>query len=379
MRRFCPFFYGILLAGLGLAGCGPRNTFEPPPPPEVDVAHPAREDVTVYRVFPGRLEAVESVTIQARVHGTLEEIRFQDGDIVEPGQVLFVIEQEPYKTDVQRAEAQLAQAKAAMTLAEAARSRKQKAFQNQAVSELDLLSAEADVESAQAAILAAEAALTRAELNLSYTMVKSPILGQVDRHRVSVGNLVGGAAPSLLTTVVSVHPIDCYFSVDERSGILMRRLADERGAALENAFTNLVLELADGSELEARGVIDFKENQIDPATGTLMVRARFPNENGLLTPGMFGRVRVPYRQPGALLIPERAIARDMTGPYVWLVTENNVVARRAVELGPLAGERRIIVSGLEPADTVVVRGIQRVRPGSPVRIKTAPGQGAGAD
>ena len=357
--------------GVGLIGCGPQNVFEPPPPPEVEVGQPVVEDVTVYRAFPGRLQAVESVAIQARVHGTLEEISFRDGDLVEAGQVLFGIEQAPYKADVQLAEAQLAQAQAALALAGAALSRKQKAFEVQAVSELDLLTSEADVESAKAAIQAAEAALVRAKLNLSYTTVTAPISGQLDRHRVSVGNLVGGAQASLLTTLVSVDPIDCYFSVDERSSILLRRLAADQGNEVREIFTDLVLELADGTVHASLGFIDFTETQIDAATGTLMVRARFPNQDGLLKPGMFGRVRVPYPQPGAMLIPERAILRDMSGPYVLLVQADSQVERRDVELGTQVDDRRVITAGLAETDSLIVRGIQRARPGSAVQTRSA--------
>lgn len=376
MKYVLVSFLGWLV--LTVSGCGPRNVFDPPPPPEVEVGHPVVEDVTVYRAFPGRLQAVESVAIQARVHGTLEEIRFNDGDIVEAGQLLFVIEQAPYETDVRRAEAQLAQAQAALSLAEAALSRKQKAFEVQAVSELDLLTSEADVESATAAIQAAKATLVSSELNLSYTTVKAPIDGRVDRHRVSVGNLVGGAQPTLLTTLVSVDPIDCYFSVDERSGILLRRMAETRVHDTSEVFTELVLELADGSVHDAAGSIDFAENRIDPATGTLMVRARFPNPDGLLVPGMFGRVRVPHIQQGALLIPERSILRDMSGPYVFLVQDEDQVERRDIELGALVEGRRIVLSGLDESDIVVVRGIQRARPGIKVRTQSSSTAASGA-
>jgi RND family efflux transporter MFP subunit len=367
MKYFLMLVMGC--CALSLTACGPRNVFEPPPPPEVHVGRPVVEDVTVYRAFPGRLQAVESVSIQARVQGTLEEIRFRDGDMVEAGQVLFIIEQKPYEADMQRAEAQLAQARAALSLAEAALSRRQKAFEIQAVSELDLLTSKAEVESAKAAIQAAEAGMTRAQLNLSYATVTAPISGQVDRHRVSVGNQVGGGQATLLTTLVSVDPIDCYFSVDERSSIMLRRIATDQGRTLEDIFSDLLLELADGSVHTSAGVIDFAETQIDAMTGTLMVRARFPNESRLLKPGMFGRVRVPYSQPDATLIPERAILRDMTGPYVLVVEGGNQVARRDVELGPQVGDRRVITAGLAETDTLIVRGIQRARPGSTVRTR----------
>ena len=364
---------------MGIMGCGPRNVFDPPPPPQVEVGQPTVEDVTIFHAFPGRLQAVDSVAIQARVHGVLEEIRFQDGDVVNEGQVLFVIEQEPYQADVRRAEAQVAQARAAFSLAEAALSRKRNAFAIQAVSELDLLSSQADMENAKAAIQAAEAALDRAVLNFSYTTVKAPIAGQVDRHRVSVGNLVGGAQPTLLTTLASMDPIDCYFSVDERTSIMLRRMARERGTNRSERFSGLLLELADGSVHDAPGTIDFTETQIDPATGTLMVRARFPNPHGLLVPGMFGRVRVPYQKPDALLIPETAIMREMSGIVVLVVNAEGIVERRQIEVGPLVETRRVITSGLETTDTLIVRGIQRARPGMPVRIRAAADADTGAN
>ncbi len=368
MKKMRYVLYGLMVCVA--IGCGPRNVFEPPLPPEVEVGLPVVEDATVYRVFPGRLQAVESIAIQARVHGILEQIHFDDGDYVEAGQPLFVIEPAPYKADVQAAEAQLLQARSALKLAESALSRKQKAFEIQAVSELDLLSSEADVEAAHGAIQAAEAKLDRAKLNLSYTTVTAPIDGRVDRHRVSVGNLVGGAQPTLLTTLISVDPIDCYFSVDERSQLFLRRHSAQMETDTPMASRAVQLELADGSILEADGYMDFQETQVDPATGTLMVRARFPNPDGKLSPGMFGRVRIPFPYPDAMKIPERVIQRDMTGPYVLEVLPDNTVEIRHLELGPLDGEQRIVVSGLEPDARVIVRGLQRVRPGIEVQVES---------
>jgi RND family efflux transporter MFP subunit len=369
------FGFGVFAMVMGLlAGCGPRNEFQPPPPPVVEIGQPVVEDVTVYRAFPGRLQAVESVSILARVPGTLEEIAFTDGDRVDVGQVLFRIEAAPYEADVLQAQAQLAQAESALSLANAALSRRQLAFETRAVSEIDLLTSEADVAAAEAAIQAAEAVLAKAQLNLSYTTVTAPIAGQVDRHLVSVGNVVGGPQSALLTTLVSVDPIDCYFSVDERSSILLRRHVLESGRAATETFSDIQLELADGQLAEQTGALDFAETQIDAATGTLMVRARFPNENGLLVPGMFGRVRIPFNQPGALLIPELAIQRDMSGPYV-LVVNNDVAEQRYIELGPLADTRRVVTSGLDESDRIVVSGVQRARPGSPVRTQAASAAG----
>ena len=199
-----------------LSACKPPNEFQPPPPPVVSVENPVVKDVTLYDTFPGRVEARDSVTLTARVSGFLNEIHFADGAPVKKGQKLFTIEQEGYLAAVNAAKAYLAQAEAGLSLAKASLSRKQKAFESQAVSELDVLTAEADVQAAETSVKSAAAGLEQAELNLSYTVIMSPMDGVMSKREVSIGNLVGPGAVSDLAYLVSVDPANVYFSIDER-------------------------------------------------------------------------------------------------------------------------------------------------------------------
>lgn len=364
----CLFF---LLAVLIVSGCSPRNEYEPPPPPEVETRAPIVQDTVVYRSYPGRLQAIESVAIYARVQGRLEEVAFTDGDLVKAGDLLFRIEPDAYEADVKGSSAQLAQAQAAAKLAKTTRARKERAFQAQAISEIDFLAADADVQAATAAIEAAEATLAKAQLNLSYTIITAPISGRLDRSLISAGNLVGGPQPALLTTLVGLDPIDCYFAVDERAQIQLLNTLLTKGHSIAALSPAVKLELADGTVYEQTGIIDFTETAVDPSTGTLMVRARFPNPDGQLVPGMFGRVRIPFEQPQAMLIPERALLRDMIGSYVLVVRPDSIVESRYLTLGPLVETQRIITEGLNGDEQVAVSGLQRIRPGMTVQVRSA--------
>lgn len=364
-----PLFFLCLL----LAGCGPRNTFQPPPPPMVTVAPPVIQDITVYHKYPGRTEAVDSVELRARVQGYLETLSFEDGQHVEAGDTLMVIEQAPFQALLQSAEAQLTQAKASESLAQASLERKKRAFANQAVSELDVLSAEADVEVASGDIQAAEAAVQTAKLNLSYATIKAPIGGMISRHYVSEGNLVGGGEATLLALLVSEDPIYCYFSVDERTLIFFaKKLKDIDPADVPEADRMKVkMELAEGSIYPVEGVVDYVDNTFDPETGTLNVRARFENPSKVLRGGMFGKVMIPLEFKQAMLVPESAIQRDMVGSYVLVVTAENKVESRYLKLGPVYENQRVIESGLKANEQVVVEGLQRARPGIEVRTEAA--------
>lgn len=363
----------MLLAAIGLsAACGPRNTFQPPPPPEVTVAPPTREDVTVYHGFPARVDAVETIELQARVPGFLTRIHFKEGAFVANGDLLFTIEPEPYEAALAGANARLAQAEASRNLAEAALQRKQRAFEKQAVSELDVLTAEADVQAAEAAVEAARAAVATAEINLSYTTLAAPVDGRISRSFVSEGNLVGAGGTTRLAVLVSTDPMQVYFSIDERR-LLPRMLAAIERGETRATMPPVKLELADGAEYPLEGRIDYFDNVIDRETGTLDGRAVFANPDGLLAPGMFARILIPEQIAGALLVPELSIQRDLLGPYVLTVGADNKVESAYVELGPRLGERRVIADGLPPDARVIVKGMQRARPGLPVN-PSAPGQ-----
>ena len=363
----------LLLGCLTISGCGKKNEFQPPPPPLVSVATPAVEDVVLYESYPGRIEAKDTVHIVARVSGILEKIHFTDGARVEEGDLLFSLEQENYRAAVNAAKADMARAQAALGLAEASLSRKQKAYEVQAVSELDILSAQADVEAAKAAVNVSAASLENAELNFSYTTLHAPMNGVMSNSSVSEGNLVGPGAVTQLSVLVSTDQANVTFHIDERR--LLPKLRRQEGKETRGLDTlpPVKLQLADGVEYPIEGRVDFIDNIVDRLTGTMRVRAVFGNPDNLLFAGMFARVLVPVPTPAALLIPEEAIQRDLIGPFVYTVGAGEVVESRYLEIGELTGQRRIVLKGLQPGDRIVSKGLQRVRSGSTVRVDTGTG------
>lgn len=369
MKTFLLPCIGLLL----LAGCSKQNEFQPPPPPQVGVQPPLIADVTLYETFPGRVSAKDSVVLVARVPGFLQEIHFRDGAIVKQGDLLFTIEQAGYEAALNASKGQLAQAKAAQSLADAALSRKKKAFESQAVSELDVLSAEADVEAAAAAVQSAQAAVEAAELNLSYTEVFAPMDGVISDAAVSTGNLVGPGSVSNLARLVSVEQANVRFSMDERRLLpKLRMLAASTGVGIEG-LPPVRLSLADGKIYPLEGKVDFAGNVLSSQTGTLEVRAVFDNPDRLLIDGMFARVEIPVPVPGAMLVPETAIQKNLVGSYVYTLNGENVVEISYIEPGALTEGRRIVLGGLDPGARVITKGIQRVRPG----VKAAVSSGGG--
>lgn len=362
------FRYGIIVAAsvFALVGCRAKNTFIQPPPPEVTVAKPDRRDVTVFITAPGRIQARDSVEIRARVSGFLDSVDFIDGQTVEEGQQLFLIEPEPYVAALDAAKAQLSSAIAKRGIAQINYDRRVQAYETKAVSEIDVLTAKADLDSAEADVLSAESALTQAEIDLSYTKVTSPVTGRAARRLVSAGNLVGGAEATLLTTVVVQDPILVYFNVSER--IIVPRLGALNNLSEEDLdrAPEVFVELADGSRYAEAGHIDFIDNRADETTGTVTVRAEFPNKGGELLGGLFGRVLIPDPTEDALLVPDLAVQRDIGGTYLLVVNSQNIVEAQYVELGPKVGTERIVIEGLTGDENVIVNGLQRARPGIPV-------------
>ena len=360
---------GIILVASAAVACAAPPEMPPPSPPEVGVSEPIRREVTLFREFTGQTRAAESVEVRARVSGTLEEMQFVPASMVQKGKVLFVVEPRPYKASLDAAVAALRSTEAQLARAKSDLRRVQQAAKTNAVSESDVDLALAQRDVAEANVLSADAALDQAELQYSYTQVIAPISGQVGRNRVDVGNVVSASQATLLTTINKIQPIHAYFDVPEQALLEMLRIrggerlqtADENQPAVEMA--TLV-----GEGFPHKGQFDFISNTVDSATGTIEVRAIFPNEEQVLFPGLFVRMRVTIGSvPGTILVDERAIGTDLGGRFVYLVGDGDVVEQRYVELGPVETDGMIPVwEGLEGSETYIVDGVLRARPGMPV-------------
>ena len=355
----------LMLSVLGLSGCNQQEGSDSAPAegpaPSVTVISVERQDVTTEFEFVGRIEAIDHVDIRARVDGFLDERLFEEGEDVAAGDLLFVIEPEPYEASVAEAEANLERAQAAIPLTERALDRAEQLFSRGNISEAALDDAQAATDQAVADVAAREADLERAQINLSYTQIASPIDGRVSREAFSIGNLVGPDS-GVLTTVTRLDPIYALFSVSERDIISFNRQQAAGDASLEDIV--LGLRLPDDSDLGSEGQIDFVDSQVDATTGTVTIRGVFGNPDRLLLPGQFVTVVVSSRDTeAALTVPQAAIQQDQAGRFVLVVDESNSVEVRRVEVGQQIETDWIIEGGLTEGDLVVTDGIQRIRPG----------------
>jgi multidrug efflux system membrane fusion protein len=370
LQRLPPILALLLLA---LAGCG-SNAQAPsaPPPPVVKIDHPQLREITLWDEYPGRIAAVASVDVRARVDGYLDKVNFKAGDQVSKGDLLFVIDPRPYRTRLNHAQAELEQARARLDLARNNKVRAERMYKSKAISEEEYDARSKGHLEAEAAVRSAEADVGEARLNLEFTEVRSPVAGRVGRELITAGNLVKGSGGdgTLLTFIVSVDPVYVYVDVDERSALKYRRLTGASGSAESRIPAQLAL--ADEAGFAHPGHIDYESPRLDAGTGTLTLRGVFPNPDGLLTPGLFTRLRVPGGVPHpALLLPDRAIASDLANRFVWVVKADNRVERRPVTLGPLSDGLRVIAEGLKPDDRVVIEGVQKLRPDQEVKPESA--------
>lgn len=355
-----------------IAACGEKNTYVAPPPPKVTVAAPQKKPVTRYLESTGNVAAVNSADLVARVAGFVEAIKYQDGDTVKKGQVLFVIEQKPYELKVQQAKASEDNAKAALISAQAAYQRQADLVPSGSASKAALDSALGTRDGAQAALDQASAATKLAENDLAYTQVTAPFDGIVTARRVSIGAFVSGnGAP--LASIVSSDPIYVNFSIGEQETIRVRAMIAERGltpAELKKVPVEVSLQTENG--YPHKGTLDYAAPTVDASTGTLAGRAILDNPKHVLLPGLFVRVRIPLGPPKEeLLVPDTALGTDQSGRYLLVVNKDNVVEQRRVELGPLDGTLQVIDKGVGAEDRVIVNGMLRAVPGQKVDPQSA--------
>ena len=331
--------------------------------PQVSVAPVISRQVTEFDEFTGRFEAVERVEIRPRVSGYISSISFTDGSEVKKGDVLFVIDPRPYEAERDRARAQLAQARSQLVLAKSERDRASSLLAQHALSQEEYDTRTAGREQAQANVEAAQAALDAAALNLSFTRISAPISGRISRALVTSGNLVS-SGQTLLTTLVSLDPIYVRFDGDEQAYLKFSKLARSNAREARNP---VLVALADETGYPHQGVMVFVDNELDPATGTIRGRARLDNHERLFTPGLFARVKLMgSTRHDAVLINDSAVGTDQTARFVLVVGTDNKVQYRPVTLGPIVDGLRVVQDGLAPGETIVVNGLQRVRPGAQI-------------
>jgi multidrug efflux system membrane fusion protein len=337
------------------------------PPPQVTVAQVVSKPVTEFDEFTGRFEAIERVEVRPRVSGYISSVNFTEGSEVKKGDVLFIIDQRPYAAELKHAQASLAQAKSALALAKSEKLRATNLLAQHAISQEEFDTRSSGDEQAEASVQVADAALDTAALNMTYTKVIASINGRVSRANVTAGNLVT-SGQTLLTTVVSLDPIYVRFDGDEKAYLRYEKEAKDRAAAGDKDSKSPVLVgLADETGYPHSGALVFVDNEVDPATGTIRTRARLDNHDRAFTPGLFARVRLlGDKTENALLINDSAIGTDQTVKYVLVVGADNKAEYRPVKLGPVIDGLRVVRDGLKPNETIVVNGLQRVRPGSPV-------------
>jgi RND family efflux transporter MFP subunit len=355
---------GILLL---IMACGESNVYAPPPPPQVNVSRPVRQEVADYLEFTGNTQAVNTVQLRARVQGFLEKVFFKDGDVVKKGQLLFLIQPNTYQAQLEQAEAQILQQKANYDHAVIETARYTKLVQQKAAAQTDLDNWRFQRDAYKAAMLAAQAARDLARLNLEYTRVVAPFDGRIDRRLKDPGNLVGAGEFTLLAEINQIDPIYVYFTINERELLRIMHQPVENPEGGEKLRT-LYLGLANETGHPHQGYFDFAAITVNPTTGTQQLRGVFPNPDFKILPGLFARIkaRLVGSKKETLLVPDVAIGYDQQGPYVLVADEKNVVERRGVKIGAKVEDLRVVDEGLTGDEWVITSGMLRALPGRPV-------------
>ncbi|TXN74483.1 efflux RND transporter periplasmic adaptor subunit [Methylobacterium sp. WL18] len=363
-----------LAAGFLLAGPLAQTAYAQAPggpPPKVTVAKPVVREIVEQDQYTGRFDAIDYVEVRARVTGYLEKINFMDGQTVKKGDLLFVIDRRPYKAALEQAQAALASAKARQSFSQTDLERAQTLSRSGNISEQVTdqrrqasLTAQADVDSAQAA-------LNNAQLNYDFSEVKAPVNGRISRRLVTEGNIVS-ADQTMLTTIVSLDPIWFSFTVDEKSFLKYQSsLGIGMGQTQQGKGVPIMIALSGEAKPTRKGTLDFVDNRVDNATGTILLRATVPNADQFIKPGLFGIVAMPATKPfQGVMIPDEAVAANQDKRIVYVIGPENVVQQKDVVLGPKVDGYRVIRSGLKGDETIVVNGVARIRPGAKVTPET---------
>jgi RND family efflux transporter MFP subunit len=358
-----------------LSGCSDQPKPQPPPPPKVTVAQPVHRRVTDYLDLSGNTQAVYTVQLVARVTGYLEQVLFRDGQLVKKGQPLFVIQRNTYENNLQQAEAAIQQYTAQLAYAESQFTRFSNLAQNKAAAQSDIDNWRFQRDQARANLRSAEAQRDLAVLNLSYTEVRAPLDGRIDRRLKDPGNLVGSDGNTVLAQINQVDPIYVYFNISDLDmARLLKRTGGVPGPSDDRKWPMQAgLPGEDGHPHKGR--LDFAAISLTSTTGTLLMRGVLSNPDGRILPGLYTRVRVPVEERAAFLVPDAAIGHDQQGAYVFVVNDKNVVERRGVKTGPAVDALRAIDDGLKGQEWVVVNGLLKAAPGRQVTPERESGAG----
>lgn len=364
-------FFGLIFSQVLLAT--PLLAEEQDNRPLVKVMTPEQRQVTEHQEFTGRFEAVEEVALRARVTGYLDAVHFRDGQIVSKGDLLFEIDPRPFEAALARAEAELARVQSQLKLTELEVNRGERLLTQQAISAEEVDSRRARFQEASASVAAARAAVQTAKLDLQYSKISAPVSGRISSRNIDIGNLVttdNNAMP--LTTIVKTDPLHFAFDVSEAEYLQFARVAGGEAALTGESEVKAQIRLADEDNWDREGIVDFVDNRLDQNTGTLRMRVRVANNDGLLRPGLFGRLRMAISEPyQGLLIPDRALVSDQAAKVVMLVNSDGDVEARPVTPGTLqANEMRVIRDGIDKDDQIIIEGLLKARPGSSVRTET---------
>jgi len=368
----------IICISIGITSCDSQSHSDSPalpPPPHVKIAQPLSQEVTEWDEYTGRIEAVSSVDIRARVSGYLEKVNFKAGAKVKKGDLLFEIDPKPFTAQLQYAVSELERAKAKHELAKNDLERAERLFSGKAISEEEHDARSKGSRETIAAVQSAEANVNTAKLNLEYTKIRAPIDGRIGRELITEGNLVsgGGGDATRLTFIVSTDPVYVYVDADEHLALKYRRQAHQEGNKVKGTDqTPAELAVSDEASFPHPGHLDYISPRADTATGSVSIRGVFSNSDDVLSPGYFARMRVRASAPyQAILVPDKAIATDQAQHFLWVVNQEQKVEYRTVVLGAHIGQSRVITTGLNPNEWIVIEGLPRMMPGikvNPERI-----------